>query len=375
MSRILLPFTAIVFLCAATSNAAPPRATQPATPADSAAKGATVEYHLPADGPLPRTYRVTLAVTDPKNPDWLVSTFAAGVVRTVTAENQGKFAETWDGLDDNFMPVPPGDYGVKGIYMPADKWAVDGEYHTVVPKFVTGASSFQPPDELKPEPFHGDPVGSPMGDVAVSPGGVAVFYYQYLENGKNNPMIDLNKPVGYDQFVQSFGSGGAAGGTSTTTDGTTVWSFSTDGGQKFVYRADGKRFGAGKGNSRAGPLLPPRRLGHSHGQLGRPEVEEGLHLRRRAREDRPRARAAEVALGEQGRTRQPGDGARRRDGRGAGRVPVAAPRGLAVGGDALYVLHADGGRFAVSRAAIRQGLPQRRRRSCSTCPMGRTRWA
>ena len=35
---------------------------------------------------------------------------ATGVVRTVTAENGGKFAETWDGLDDNFMPTGPGRY-------------------------------------------------------------------------------------------------------------------------------------------------------------------------------------------------------------------------------------------------------------------------
>ncbi len=72
-----------------------------------AASGATVTYVLPTDGELPRTYRVTLAVVDPQNPDWIVSTFVAGAPRTVTAENKGRFTETWDGLDDNFMPVPP----------------------------------------------------------------------------------------------------------------------------------------------------------------------------------------------------------------------------------------------------------------------------
>lgn len=79
------------------------------------AAGIPVTYQLPADGPLPRTYRVTLAIVDAKNPDWIVSQFANGVARTVTAENSGKFSETWDGLDDNFMPVPPESYGVKGI--------------------------------------------------------------------------------------------------------------------------------------------------------------------------------------------------------------------------------------------------------------------
>lgn len=37
------------------------------------------------------------------SPDWIVSTFAAGAVRTVTPENQGKFTAIWNGLDDNYM--------------------------------------------------------------------------------------------------------------------------------------------------------------------------------------------------------------------------------------------------------------------------------
>ena len=71
-----------------------------------------------------------------KNPDWIVSTFLAAAPRTVTAENKGQFTDNWNGLDDNFMPVPPGKYGVKGIYMPAQKWRVDGEWHSITPQFV-----------------------------------------------------------------------------------------------------------------------------------------------------------------------------------------------------------------------------------------------
>jgi hypothetical protein len=56
----------------------------------------TVSYRLPADGELPRTYRVTLAMTAADNPDWIVSTFVSGAVRIVTEENQGRFTETWD---------------------------------------------------------------------------------------------------------------------------------------------------------------------------------------------------------------------------------------------------------------------------------------
>jgi hypothetical protein len=211
-----------------------------------------VRYQLPSDGPLPRTYRVTLAIVDPQNPDWIISQFVAGQPRTVTIENHGTFTETWDGLDDNFMPVPPGKYAVKGIYMPATRWRVDGEFHTVTPQYLTAASSWAPRANQadKPLPFGGDPCGAPLSDVAVGPNGIAVFYYQYLENGLNNPRIDLNKPIGPEQFVEAFGSGGAGGGTCTATDGISVWSYSTDGGPKYVYRADGKPFGTGMAQRR-----------------------------------------------------------------------------------------------------------------------------
>ncbi|HZK82767.1 MAG TPA: hypothetical protein VFC46_16920, partial [Humisphaera sp.] len=140
----------------------------PAWAKDEIVTGATISYQLPLTGKGPTTWRVTLAIVDAKNPDWIVSQFANGVARTATAENQGKFTETWNGLDDNFMPVPPGKYGVKGIYMPGERWRVDGEYHSIVPKFVSGPSAWMPSPEQweKPEPFGGDPVGQPLGAVA-----------------------------------------------------------------------------------------------------------------------------------------------------------------------------------------------------------------
>jgi hypothetical protein len=167
---------------------------------DMRAAGVPINYQLPSDGDLPKTYLVTLAITDPKNPDWIVSMFVAGQPRTVTRENQGRFTETWDGLDDNFMPVPPGDYGVKGIHSVASQWEVDGEWHAITPRFAGGYSGWLPSPEAPghwttPIPFGGDPVNAPLSDVDVGPNGVAVFYYQYLENGKNNPMFDLNKPL------------------------------------------------------------------------------------------------------------------------------------------------------------------------------------
>src|ERR1700722_11302770 len=95
-----------------------------------------------------------------------------------------------------------------------------------------------------------------MGDVAVGENGVAVFYWRYLENGLNNPMTDLKKPLGYSQFIRAFNSGGAGGGTATATDGETVWSFANEGGKKYVYRADGKSFGNSQGANRSNGYLP-----------------------------------------------------------------------------------------------------------------------
>jgi hypothetical protein len=183
--------------------------------------GVPISYQLPTTGTLPQTYMVTLAIVQQDNPNWIISQFLRGEPRTVTAANAGKFTEKWDGLDENLMPVPPGTYAVKGIYMPAKKWQVDGEYHAVVPQFVAGASSWMPSREQwqVPEPFGGDPCGAPLGDVDVGPNGVAVFYYVYLENGLNNPLVDLTKPAGLGQFVRAFPSGGAGGGSSTCTAG------------------------------------------------------------------------------------------------------------------------------------------------------------
>lgn len=218
--------------------------------------GVPVSYELPnAPG---ETFRVTLAIVDPKNPDWIISQFVNGAARTVTKENGGKFSETWDGLDDNFMPVPPGDYAVKGIVMPAKKWIVDGDWHSITPRFVTGAGAWMPtPDEWeKSEPFGGDPCGAPLGDIAIGTNGIATFCYVYLENSRNYPMVDLNKPVNHAQVLRAFNSGGAAGGSCCATDGETTWAFSSDGGPKFVFRTDQKSFGKSPGANRSNSYLP-----------------------------------------------------------------------------------------------------------------------
>lgn len=315
-----------------------------------AAPGVPVSYQLPVEGPLPKTYRVTLAIVDKKNPDWIISQFASGEARTVTAENKGKFTENWDGLDDNFMPVPPGDYAVKGIFMPAQKWVVDNEWHSITPRFAGGVSAWlpSPNDWQKPKPFGGDPVGQPLGDIAVGPNGVAVFYYVYLENGLNSPLIDLKKPVGYDQFLRAFNSGGAAGGSSVATDGETVWAFSTDGGPKFVYRTDGKPFGKSEGANRSNAYLPDgwvTAMATWRDAGNKPLV--FIAQRGKIFEPRPRDFRESTTDFVDKVTVHNGD-----NGSVIATLPLFRPQALTVQKNTLYALHADSNGFAVSEAAL-----------------------
>lgn len=320
------------------------------TPWARADNGVSVSYQLPTTGPLPQTYRVTLAIVDAKNPDWIISQFACGVARTVTAQNGGKFSEQWDGLDDNFMPVPPGEYAVKGIFMPAKKWAVDNEWHSVTPLFAGGASSWLPsPAQIdKSEPFGGDPVGSPLRDVAVGPNGVAVFYYQYLENGLGAPLIDLKKPPGYEQFIRAFPSGGAAGGNCATTDGETVWAFSTDGGPKFVFRTDGKSFGKSQGANRNNAYLPDgwvTAMANARDASNKSLV--FVAQRGKIIEPRPRDyRESETEFIDKITVHNGEDGKILRE------LSLPRPLGLAVQNGKVYALHKGGNHWEVSQADI-----------------------
>ena len=329
-------------------------------------KGVPVAYQLPVEGTLPRTFLVTLAITDRGNPDWIVSTFVAGQPRTVTKDNQGKFTEIWDGLDENFMPVPPGEYGVKGIFAPAGIWPVDGEWHAITPLFAGGVSPWLPapetPDHWKlPVPFHGDPVNSPLRDVDVAANGVGVFYYQYLENGKNCPMFDLNKPVNYDQFLRAFNSGGAAGGPCVATDGESVWAFSSDGGPRFVYRADGKSFGDGAGANRRNTYLPE---GWVTGMAAWRDTQAGksyVYVAQRgkivtediqgARQYKKYVESKEEAVDKI--TVHDGD-----NGAVLASISLAHPQSVVVRGDRLYALHQSDQGWEVSAVPLKGGLPQ-----------------
>ena len=254
--------------------------------------GVPVSYSLPAGGLLPKTYRVTLAIVDPKNPDWIISQFLAGEPRTVTQENAGRFTDYWDGLDDNFMPVPPGTYGVKGIFTPAQKWQVDGEYHVDCspvgdrhfPLDSPARAVERPCAALLPGTQRAVPRTSGMS--TWEPNGVAVFYYGYLENAANNVQVDLKKPIGHRAAPAAPTTPAAAGGgPCTCTDGESIWSFSIDGGPKFIYRADRKPFGARR-RHKAPRYDFGRRLGAVDGGLSGPGGRQILCLRGGRRKNR-----------------------------------------------------------------------------------------
>ena len=97
--------------------------------------GTPVEFTLPSGG----TYLVSLAVVEKEHPERIVSTFVAGEAFDSTVSN--RYTVSWNGLDENFMPVPPGEYGLKGIYSPATVWPADGKPHAISARWAGGPDS------------------------------------------------------------------------------------------------------------------------------------------------------------------------------------------------------------------------------------------
>ncbi|MGE9297291.1 MAG: hypothetical protein ACQKBV_13495, partial [Puniceicoccales bacterium] len=341
----------------------------PSAFANNEETGVPISYQLPAVGTLPQTYLVTLAITAPDNPDWIVSTFIAGQPRTVTAKNQGRFTETWNGLDDNYMPVPPGNYGVKGIYAPAEFWDIDEEWHAITAKFTGGVSPWLPDPQdpehwKKPLLFKGDPVNQPLADVDVGPNGVAVFYYKYLENGLNAPMFDLNKPLGYDQFVDSFKSGGAAGGFSVATDGETVWAAGEEGGPRFIYRTDQKPFGRDSGAYRKNVTITNGKVTGMDAWKNPTTGQSFVYVTERGKfnESVPTNRHHKYGKFTESDEEFINEltvyaGA---DGTKLATVDVPYPQGVVIHSNALYTLNQTdaGGPWAIGKIALQDGLPE-----------------
>ena len=202
-----------------------------------------------------------------------------------------------------------------------------------------------------------------MGDVAVGPNGVAAFYHQYIENATNPFLVDLNKPIGFDQITASFGSWGAAGGWAVATDGEMIWPLCDNGGVPFVYRADGKRFGTGTARYRRDVYVP------------RGEPMDLAAWRDPATGKRYVYLAQEQDLDPKFPLRPFGGSLARRtvkptegnnivvlDGENAAElltVAISHPRAIQVLNGKLYALHLDPpGQWTISSIALNAGLPQ-----------------
>jgi len=325
------------------SAEAPKSPTAPQGHENSVAVGTPVRYSLPKDGPLPKTYRVTLAAAPRNDPDFVVATFVAGGARTVTAENGGQFTDLWDGLDDNGLPVPPGEYVVKGVWMPAMAWKIDGQPHTLIPRYRVGAGDSWSPDPTDDARFpwvFGHVFGY-MNDVAVGPNGKAGFLGNYIENAWNPFLVDLNKPIGYDQVVRKFDSGGTAGGPCVACNGEQVW-YAGGVGPPFLYRGDrGMGTDVNENGARGVklPAVPASLVAHRDAAIGRTRIYAALPT------------PADVVLvldGDSGET--------------LARVKLQAPKAVAVAdapsGLYLWVLHqAASGKWEVVKTALKDGLP------------------
>ena len=76
----------------------------------AAGSGVPICFDLPKHDGL---VRATVTVTDPRDDAWLVATVAGGVAfnTSATKGTHDSGCVSWDGLDDNWWPVPPGTYG------------------------------------------------------------------------------------------------------------------------------------------------------------------------------------------------------------------------------------------------------------------------
>jgi hypothetical protein len=200
---------------------------------------------------LPSTYTgtvgVTVAVVDKENTDWIITHACYLQPFNVTAGKQQQGCIGWDGIDENFWPVPPGTYGLKGIMTNVSYWPVDKKYHAITVE-ATGAVGPVPIDLTAPAEkqsffVDGDPVGSSFTSIGINtnfPGSnntYANLYNSYLENAYNNYLVDLAKPHGSEQRVWRWHDAGIGGGMQTATNGLSVWSQTSLSGEH-LYRGD-----------------------------------------------------------------------------------------------------------------------------------------
>lgn len=219
-----------------------------------------ITYQLPRESHI---YRVSIAIVKADNSDWIVRTLLSGGVREITMDNQGKFTETWDGLDDDGYPVRPGRYTWKGVYMPAVKWEIDNKYHTFIAKLAVAAGSHMHPgqdEDTLPMIFQGVST-SPVNDVCATSDGKLLLCGEYIENGTNPLFIDpeLN---GIRQLLWGAPSGGIGGVNAGAADEDFAYIISGQAENDFITRYDVRNggrlaFGTDRGTYMSGICLLP----------------------------------------------------------------------------------------------------------------------
>ena len=174
-----------------------------------------------------------------------------------------------------------------------------------------------------------------------------------MENGTQCPLVDLNKPVGYEQVIRTFDSHLGAGGVSVATDGTTVWAFQTAGG--FVHRTDGKSFGSTPISARRNVYAPDgwvtAMVAGRRGDGTTPYVYVAQRGRLLRVETRPRIRESDTDFVDTITIHHGGHG------KVLASIPVSRPRAVAIAGDTLYVLAVEDNAASVMCLRLKEGLP------------------
>ncbi len=202
-----------------------------------------VVYQLPADGPLPKTYCVTLAIVDPQNPAWIISQFVAGRrapsrPRTRAASRRPGTAWTTTSCRCRRELTPS-----RAFTCRPQKWPADGEYHSITPRFVAGrvgldapARAVEPARALRRRSLR--PAAGRRGRRPQRRGGLLLRLPGERPEQPAGGSEEARRLRAVPPGVQFGRRGGRHRRPPPTAR--RVWSFSTDGGPKFVYRADGK---------------------------------------------------------------------------------------------------------------------------------------
>ena len=106
MLTLLLPSLLVHLLPSSSSGTGSSRGGD--SPTSSVAAGGPVKVCFELPGTHTGTVGVAVVATDPDDPDWIVSHLSYAQPFNVTAGAPSQGCISWNGLDENFWPVPAG---------------------------------------------------------------------------------------------------------------------------------------------------------------------------------------------------------------------------------------------------------------------------